>query len=220
MTAGDQHVELAGLHIDLVDVRTGHVQRAVITALHDGQLARCGEAAHRFGVQAGVGGIDIQPWRLHFITVVEHPRRIGDGVQLLAVVADGKGEHRARLLPRLLGDAGVEHLLAGVQLNAVDIGIVVVQHVGGLAVRRQLNGPGAERVRQLAGLVQAVGFQVDQVQVVRVIGGHHVFVTGVERQVFIGQDTERTGAQDGESGQAASLGAKHAGILLCPVNCL
>ena len=73
---------------------------------------------------------------------------------------------------------------------------------------------GAKRIRHLAGLEQAVCRQVNDVQVVRVIGGHHVFVTGVEREVFIGQNTERTAAQEGKRGQAAGFDAVHAGILL------
>ncbi|MNK82216.1 hypothetical protein D3C87_1019820 [compost metagenome] len=214
VTAGDQHVELAGLHIDLVDVRPGHVQRAVVTALHDGQLARRRETAQRLGIHPGVGGVHIESRLLHFVAVVHHQRRVGDGVQLLAVVADREGEHRLGLLTRLLGDAGVEHLLAVVQFDTIDIRIVIVQHVGGLAIRRQLHGAGTEGVGHLAGLEQGVGGQVDHVQVVRVVGGHHVFVTDLQRGVFIGQNTDRTAAQDGERGQAAGFDVTHAGILL------
>ncbi len=214
VATGDQHVELAGLHIDLIDIRPGHVQRAVVPTLHDGQLPWRRETAHGFGIHAGVSGVHIEPRLLHFVAIIEHQRRVGDGEQFLAVMTNGEGEHRPGFLPRLLGDAGVEHLLATVEFNAVDIRVVIVQHVGGLAIRRQLHGARTESVRHFAGLEQTVGSQINDVQIVRVIGGHHVFVTALQGGVFIGQNVERTGAQDGESGQAAGFSAKHAGILL------
>ncbi|MNJ50442.1 hypothetical protein D3C77_457140 [compost metagenome] len=214
MTAGHQHIELAGLHIHLVDVRACHIERAVIAALHDGQLARCREAAHRFGIEPGIAGIHIQARLLHLVVVIEHARRVGDGVDLLAVMADGEGEHRACLLARELGDAGMEHLLAAVQLDAIDIGVVVVQHIGDTPVRRQLHGARAEGVGHLAGLVQAVAGQVQDVQVVGVVDGDQVLLARIQGLAGVGKGYTGTGGTQGQGGQAAGCNLKHANIPL------
>ncbi|MNJ51278.1 hypothetical protein D3C77_465780 [compost metagenome] len=87
--AGRQgHAVLAGVHVELVDIATGHVQGAVVTHLHDRDLARHREGAHRLGVEARVGAVHLQAWFLHGIVVVEYQRGVGDGVDLLAVRAD------------------------------------------------------------------------------------------------------------------------------------
>ncbi|MNR20586.1 hypothetical protein D3C85_1374360 [compost metagenome] len=151
---------------------------------------------------------------LDLIAVIEHLGRVGDGVELLAVMADGEGEHRTRLFSRQLGDAGVEHLLAAVELDAVDIGVMVIEHVGGPAIGRQLHSARAEGIGHLAGLVQTVGLQVEHVQVVRVIGGDHVFVAGDQCLALFGKGRQRAGAEDGNGGEAASSSVQHAGFPL------
>ncbi|MNT34033.1 hypothetical protein D3C72_1699890 [compost metagenome] len=61
MSASNEHIELSGVHIDLVDIRPRHIQRTVITTLHDGQLTRRRVTAQRFGIEPGIGGIHIEP---------------------------------------------------------------------------------------------------------------------------------------------------------------
>ncbi|MCY1297470.1 hypothetical protein D9M70_469090 [compost metagenome] len=182
VAAGHCHLVLAGVHVHLVDVRPGDEQAAVISGAHQVDLARHREAAYRFGVEAIAGAEHFQARLLDHVMVTHHLGRVDRGVELLAVRAQGEGEHRTRLLPRLLRQFGVEHRLAVVQVDAVQVAEVVVQQVGGLVVRRHHRGAGTEGIGQAAGLVQAVAGQIDHVQVVRVVGGDHVFMTGLQRR--------------------------------------
>ncbi|MDT4837142.1 hypothetical protein FQZ97_708660 [compost metagenome] len=182
VAAGHRHLVLAGLHIHLVDVRSGDVEAAVIRRAHQVDLARHREAAHRLGVEAGAGVVDLQARLLDHVVVVEHLGGVDRGVELLAIGAQGEGEHRTHLLSGLVRQLGVEHRLAVVQVDAVEVAEVVVEDEGGLVVRRHHGRAGAEGVGQAAGLVDAVAGQIDHVQVVRVVGGDHVFMTGLQRR--------------------------------------
>ncbi|MNR16085.1 hypothetical protein D3C85_1326570 [compost metagenome] len=139
--------------------------------------------------------------------VVEHLGGVDRGVELLAIGAQGEGEHRTHLLSGLVRQLGVEHRLAVVQVDAVEVAEVVVEDEGGLAVRRHHRGSGTEGVGQAAGLVQAVAGEVEHMQVVRVVGGDHVFMTGLQRRAgFVRGPGVDAQCEAGDGGRQAGDG--------------